>query len=70
MFDGGLHVARVERAGDLQRDDPRAGGRLGLQLLERVEGAGDDDLAAAVEVRGLEAEFGEAREQLVARRRR
>ena len=32
-----------------------AGGRVRLQLLERVEGAGDDDLAAAVEVGGLEA---------------
>ena len=62
-LDGGPHVPRVERAGDLQRDDAGAGGRLGLQLLERVEGAGDDDLAAAVEVRGLEAELVESRER-------
>ena len=54
----------MERAGDLQRDDAGAGRGLGLQLLERVERAGDDDLAAAVEVGGLEPELGEACEQL------
>ena len=42
---GRRHVRRVERAGHLQRDDPRLGRRLGGELLQRVERAGGDDLA-------------------------
>ena len=59
-LDGGRHVAGVEGAGDLQRDDARAGGRLGGERLQRVERAGGDELAAAVVVRGGEVELGEA----------
>ena len=61
--DGGPHEAGVERAGDLQRDDARAGGGSLLQRGEGGQFTGDDDLAAAVEVRGLETQLGQLREQ-------
>ena len=52
---GGRHVRGVERAGDLQLDDPRLGGRRGGELLQPVDGAGGDDLAGAVAVGRVQA---------------
>ena len=48
--DGGLHVAGVEGAGDLERDDPGPGGGILGEGGEGLEGAGGDDLAGAVDV--------------------
>ena len=59
---GGLHEAGVERAGDRQRADP---GALGRVLDERVDGvlaAGGDHLAGPVAVGRLEVELGETGE--------
>src|SRR4051794_2195838 len=58
--DSRRHVARVERSGDLQRDDARAGRRVLGQLGQRLHGSGDHDLTATVVVGGGEAQLVEA----------
>ena len=50
---GGLHVVGVERPGDLERDDPGPSRWVGGERGERVERAGGDDLAGAVDVGGV-----------------
>ena len=69
MRDGGLHVAGVERASDLQRDDAAAGDRVVLEGVEGVERPRDDDLSAAVEVRRLESELERTRAAVASLRR-
>ena len=69
-LDGGGHVARVEGAGDLQRDDARAGGRLGGEGLQCVERAGGDELPAAVVVRGSQVELARGGRRRMPRPRR
>ena len=69
-LDGRRHVAGVEGARDLERDDAGAGGRLRGERLERVERAGGDELAAAVVVGGREVELVEAGDDGMPRRRR
>jgi hypothetical protein len=64
MRHGGLHVAGVESAGDLQGDDAAAGDRVVLEGVESVECTGDDDLSAAVEVRRFQSELLEPGEQV------
>jgi hypothetical protein len=53
----------VERTRNLEWDDAGAADRFCLQRCQRIGCTGDDDLAAAVEVGGLEAELGEASEE-------
>ena len=48
----GGHVRGVERARDLQRDDPGLGRRVLRQGLELLQGAGGDGLAGPVDVGG------------------
>ena len=62
-LDGGSHEPGMEGAGDLERNDASAGRRRLAEGLECGQLAGDDDLTSAVEVGGLEPEFGELREQ-------
>ena len=69
-LDRGRHEPRVEGTRDLQRDHARARGRCLAQRLEGGERAGDDDLAASVEVGGLEPELVEPRQQFGLVRRR
>jgi hypothetical protein len=58
-------VLGVERAGDLERAQPRAVWSVGGELLELVQRARGDDLSGAVDVRGGETVRGELREDLV-----
>ena len=54
----------MERPRDLQRNDPCALRRVGLERVEGGELAGHHDLSSAVEVGGLEPERVESGEQL------